>query len=108
MGPLKGIKILEIKGLGPGPYAGMLLADMGADVIVVERASKPMGTGLAAQTDIHSRGKRSIALDLKTPEGVSTYSKWWSSRTFCLNVSDQVWQNALVLDPKFVIRSIPN
>lgn len=75
MGPLQGIKVLEIKGLGPGPYAGMLLADMGADVIVVERLSKTTGVGLPAQADIHSRGKRSIALDLKTPEGISTLLK---------------------------------
>ncbi|HAZ95099.1 MAG TPA: carnitine dehydratase, partial [Porticoccaceae bacterium] len=46
MGPLAGVKIIEIKGIGPGPFAGMLLADMGAEVIVVERSSK--GGGLVA------------------------------------------------------------
>ncbi|MGB5323860.1 MAG: CoA transferase, partial [Pseudomonadales bacterium] len=40
MGPLAGIRIIEIKGIGPGPYAGMLLADMGAEVIVVERSAR--------------------------------------------------------------------
>ena len=41
MGPLAGIKVIEMKGIGPGPYAGQILADLGAEVIVVERASRP-------------------------------------------------------------------
>ncbi|MEQ8208014.1 MAG: CaiB/BaiF CoA-transferase family protein [Woeseia sp.] len=69
MGPLAGIKVIEMKGLGPGPYAGMLLADMGADVVVVERASTSAGIALTSSRDVHSRGKRSIALDLKKPAG---------------------------------------
>lgn len=70
MGPLAGLKIIEIKGIGPGPYAGMLLADMGAEVIVVERASKPSGIAPPSQVDPTSRGKKSIVLNLKSPEGV--------------------------------------
>jgi len=70
MGPLAGIKVREMKGLGPGPYAGMLLADMGADVVVVERASTATGIALTSNHDVHSRGKRSIALDLKKPAGI--------------------------------------
>jgi alpha-methylacyl-CoA racemase len=72
MGPLAGIRVIEIKGIGPGPYAGMLLADMGADVIVVERASSFAGFGVPAKHDVNSRGKRSIALDLKNPLGLKT------------------------------------
>lgn len=72
MGPLAGIKILEMKGIGPGPYAGMLLADMGAEVVVVERSSNPQGIGIPSNLDPNSRGKRSIALDLKTSDGLST------------------------------------
>jgi alpha-methylacyl-CoA racemase len=72
MGPLAGIRVIEIKGIGPGPYAGMLLADMGADVIVVERASSFAGFGVPAKQDVNSRGKRSIALDLKNPLGLQT------------------------------------
>ncbi len=71
MGPLKGIKIIEISGLGPGPFAGMMLADMGADVIRVERP----GGGLFAsgsKADFINRNKRCIAVNLKTPEGVET------------------------------------
>ncbi|MBT8140404.1 MAG: CoA transferase [Gammaproteobacteria bacterium] len=75
MGPLSGIKIIEIKGIGPGPYAGMLLADMGAEVIVVERSSQPGGIGLPTSNDPNSRGKRSIVLNLKTPEGVQALLK---------------------------------
>jgi len=72
MGPLNGKKVIELKGIGPGPYAGMLLADMGAEVIVVERSSETSPGSLPSQTDIHSRGKKSVALDLKSPKGVST------------------------------------
>lgn len=70
MGPLAGVRVIEMRGIGPGPYAGMLLADMGADVIVVERSSKPTGIGIPAKDDVNSRGKRSIALDLKHPLGL--------------------------------------
>ena len=72
MGPLCGFKVIEMKGIGPGPYAGMLLADLGAEVIVVERASKPNSIAPPSQLDVHSRGKRSIALDLKSDAGLDT------------------------------------
>lgn len=75
MGPLAGITVIEIKGLGPGPYAGMLLADMGADVIVVERSFEHSGIGLPPELDIHSRGKRSIVLDLKSSRGIAVLLK---------------------------------
>ncbi len=69
-GPLEGIRVIEMKGIGPGPYAGMLLADLGADVIVVERSSQPTGLGPPSAKDVNARGKRSIALDLKKPAGL--------------------------------------
>ena len=75
MGPLTGFKIIEIKGIGPGPYAGMLLADLGAEVIVVERASKPNSIAPPAAMDVSSRGKRSIVLNLKCREGLETLLK---------------------------------
>ncbi|WNC73618.1 CaiB/BaiF CoA-transferase family protein [Thalassotalea psychrophila] len=69
-GPLTGFTFIEIEGIGPGPFAGMMLSDMGAEVIVVERA---MGKADAStdfgSTDILKRGKRSIAVDLKSAEG---------------------------------------
>ncbi len=70
MGPLAGLRVIEMKGIGPAPYAGMLLADMGADVIVVERSSTPSGIALPAERDVNSRSKRSIALDVKNPAGL--------------------------------------
>ncbi|MCH2192123.1 MAG: CoA transferase [Gammaproteobacteria bacterium] len=75
MGPLSGKRIIEIKGIGPGPYAGMVLADLGAQVLVVERASSPNPSGIPTAIDLCSRGKKSIALDLKNPEGVNTLLK---------------------------------
>ncbi|MFT4565634.1 MAG: alpha-methylacyl-CoA racemase [Saprospiraceae bacterium] len=72
MGPLKGIRILEIGGIGPGPFAGMMLADMGAEVICVERKSDPSKTRMP---DCSRRGKRSIAINLKTEDGVETLLK---------------------------------
>lgn len=70
MGPLAGLKIIEMKGIGPGPYAGMLLADLGAEVVVVERSSQPSGIALPSALDVNARGKKSIALNLKTPAGL--------------------------------------
>lgn len=66
MGPLEGLKIIELSGIGPGPFCGMMLADMGADVVCIDRAAKPM---LNPATDCTRRGKRSIMLDLKVVEG---------------------------------------
>lgn len=70
MGPLADVTVIELKGIGPGPYAGMLLADMGARVIVVERSATHAGIGLPAHEDVHSRGKQSIVLNLKTEAGL--------------------------------------
>ena len=72
MGPLSGLKIIEVAGIGPGPFTAMMLADMGADVIRVDRANQAMGGDPAAPpADILNRGRRSIALDLKSPEGLA-------------------------------------
>jgi alpha-methylacyl-CoA racemase len=72
MGPLAGVKVIEMKGIGPGPYAGQVLADLGAEVIVVERASIPNSIAPPSSMDVNSRGKKSIALDLKNPLGIDT------------------------------------
>jgi alpha-methylacyl-CoA racemase len=72
-GPLAGYRIIEIAGIGPGPFAAMLLADMGAEVIRVERAGAVRGPAPdTAHPDISRRGRRNIALDLKHPDGVAT------------------------------------
>jgi len=67
-GPLKGVKVVEIAGIGPGPHACMILADLGADVIRVER---PGGSVLSVGTkDLLNRGRPSVVLDLKNPDAV--------------------------------------
>src|SRR5438874_13241197 len=63
MGVLDGMKVVEIAGLGPGPFCGMVLADLGADVIAVERPAADAGR--PRPSEIFNRGKRSIVLDLK-------------------------------------------
>jgi crotonobetainyl-CoA:carnitine CoA-transferase CaiB-like acyl-CoA transferase len=70
-GPLAGLKILEIAGIGPAPFCGMLLADLGADVVVIERVSPNSENIDLGSGAIVNRGKRVIALDLKSPEGVA-------------------------------------
>ncbi|GAA1010183.1 alpha-methylacyl-CoA racemase [Acrocarpospora pleiomorpha] len=69
-GPLAGLRVLELAGLGPAPHAAMVLADLGADVVRVDR---PKGRGLQlgnpGETDVVLRGRRSITVDLKEPEG---------------------------------------
>ncbi len=70
-GPLSGITIIELAGIGPGPFAGMLLSDMGADVIRVERAQAvPADPPARGNGDVLQRGRRSIGVDLKNPDGV--------------------------------------
>ena len=71
MGPLEGVKVIEVAGIGPGPFAAMMLADMGADVIRVDRTANAMGGDPASPpADTLNRGRRSIAVDLKSTEGV--------------------------------------
>ena len=71
MGPLTGLRVLEFEALGAAPFAGMMLADMGADVLLVDRASAPaLGLQSPRWSDTLLRGRRSVTLDLKTPGGV--------------------------------------
>ena len=75
-GPLAGIKVLEVAGIGPGPFCGMMLADMGADVVRIDRAGsvKERDAG-KPPLDVLARGRRSVGVDLKNPEGVETVLK---------------------------------
>jgi len=71
-GPLAGIRVLEFAGIGPGPLCGMLLADMGAEVLLVERKeAADIGLPRPRRFELPHRGKHSIAIDLKAPEGVA-------------------------------------
>ncbi len=73
MGPLDGVRIIELTGLGPGPFCAMMLADMGADVIRVDRAGSVRGGDPnVPPADPMSRGRRSIGIDLKSSDGVET------------------------------------
>ncbi len=69
-GPLRGTKVVELAGIGPGPHACMILADLGADVVRVERPGGQPLTG--GPHDLLNRGRPSVALDLKNPEAVGT------------------------------------
>ncbi len=73
MGPLEGIRVIEIAGIGPGPFCGMMLSDMGAEVLRVDRADKVREPGVSG--DLLARGRRSIGVDLKSPQGVETVFK---------------------------------
>ncbi|MFI6455131.1 CaiB/BaiF CoA transferase family protein [Streptosporangium amethystogenes] len=74
-GPLAGVRVLELAGLAPGPFAGMMLADHGAEVLRVERASVVAKAGDSPRADVMDRGKRTIGLDLKSPEGVAAFKE---------------------------------
>src|SRR3990172_9877140 len=66
-GPLAGVRLVELAGIGPGPFAAMVLAGMGADVVRVDRPGPILG--LDPQTDPVNRGRQSIVVDLAHPEG---------------------------------------
>jgi alpha-methylacyl-CoA racemase len=74
-GPLSGLKVLEFAGIGPGPFCGMLLSDLGADVVRIDRK----GSGRSSPADVTARGRRSVALDLKSPAAVETCLKLMES-----------------------------
>ncbi|MEU8514427.1 CaiB/BaiF CoA-transferase family protein [Kitasatospora sp. NPDC048722] len=67
-GPLAGVRVVELAGIGPGPFAGMLLADLGADVVRVDRPD-PSPLGIDPARDVTNRNKRSVLIDLKSPDG---------------------------------------
>ncbi|WP_026758976.1 CaiB/BaiF CoA transferase family protein [Sediminimonas qiaohouensis] len=71
-GPLQGIRVVEMVGIGPAPFAAMILADLGAEIIRIDRPT-PSGNGIVrtARFDLVARGRRSVILDLKRPEAVA-------------------------------------
>jgi alpha-methylacyl-CoA racemase len=70
-GPLHGIIVIEMAAIGPVPFAGMMLADLGADVIRLDRREPGgLGIGVEPRFDVPARGKKSVALDLKSPAGI--------------------------------------
>src|SRR3546814_5956920 len=72
VGALSGLRVVELAGFGPGPMAGMMLADHGAEVIRIERASAhDHGFEIEPRFFVYNRGKRSLALDLKQPDAIA-------------------------------------
>ena len=72
MGPLAHVRVLEFEAIGPGPFCGMMLADMGADVLLVDRPSDAgLGLGRQRAADVMLRGRRSVTLDLKARDGAA-------------------------------------
>jgi alpha-methylacyl-CoA racemase len=72
MGPLQGFKIIEFAGIGPGPFCAMLFADVGAQIIRIDRVSAGPTSNGKDRANVSARGRRSIALDLKNPQAVET------------------------------------
>ncbi len=86
-GPLTGVRVLEITGLGPGPFCGMLLADLGAEVLRVDRmeAARSADPGAPVTNAMH-RGKRAVGLDLKSPAGVEVFLRLAAAADACIEV----------------------
>jgi len=74
VGPLSGLRIIEMAGLGPAPFAGMLFSDLGADVIRIDRKASAASGGFdrVKEANFVDRGRRTLALDLKKPEAIET------------------------------------
>ena len=70
MGPLTGLRVIEMASIGPGPLCAMLLADLGAEVLRIDR-TEPSGLGVPMDVkfDVSGRNRRSVALDIKQPAG---------------------------------------
>ena len=72
MGPLQGFRIVEFAGIGPGPMAAMLFADLGASVIRVDRlTASGLGIGIPTRFELLARSRPSVAVDLKHPDGIA-------------------------------------
>jgi len=72
MGPLAGIRVLEMSNIGPGPFCGMLLADLGADVLRIDRlAAGDLGLPIPPRYDLLNRGKKAAAINLKHADGIA-------------------------------------
>ena len=76
MGPLAGLKVVEIAGIGPGPFCAMMLSDMGAEVLRVDRTGDAdLGFDVDPRFSVLNRGRRSVGIDLKNPAGVAAVKR---------------------------------
>ena len=103
---LEGIRIIELEGLGPGPFAAMMLADLGADVIVVHRPSSPHP--LMPEENIIDRGKRSIVLDLKNKDDLANMKKLIATANGLIEGFRPGVMEALGLGPEILHKDHPD
>ena len=75
MGPLSGVKVVELAGIGPAPFACMLLAELGAEVLRIDRPGGGLAMG-PPELELLNRGRRSVALNLKHPAACAQYWRW--------------------------------
>ena len=105
-GPLSGLTVIELAGLGPAPFCGMILADLGAQVTRVDRM-RPPGPGAAREKDFLGRGRRSIIVDLKHPEGPGVVRELAASADVLLEGFRPGVMERLGLGPEDLLAAVP-
>ena len=105
-GPLSGVRVIELPAIGPAPLLAMLLSDLGADVIRVDRlgAAAP-GLAEAMATGPLGRGRRSIGIDLRHPAGAEVVLRLAGTRTYSSRASVPAWPSGSASDPRPCTRS---
>lgn len=106
-GPLRHLQVLELEGLGPTPFAGMVLADLGADVVRIDRPVPSAPLGLGGESDLFGRGKRSIVLDLKEPAGIAVAKRLMSRADVVIEGHRPGVMERLGLGPDAALRANP-
>ena len=105
-GPLSGLKVIELAGLGPAPFCGMILADLGAQVTRVDRM-RPAGAGAGQEKDFLGRGRRSIMVDLKNPKGPGLVRELTASADVLLEGFRPGVMERLGLGPAELLSAVP-
>lgn len=107
-GPLSGLRIIEFEGIGPGPFCAMCLADLGADVLLIDRPGESgLGLGRARWYDVMMRGRRSVTLDLKTTQGTTAALQLLSRADACIEGFRPGVMERLGLGPEVVLARNP-
>jgi alpha-methylacyl-CoA racemase len=108
MGPLQGLRVIEFAGIGPAPLCCMLLADLGADVVRIDRL-QASGLGLAMEPrfDVNARGRRSVALDLKSAAGVDAAQRLLATADVLIEGFRPGVMEGLGLDPEHCLQANP-